>query len=187
MIVKINQSILVSRGVTLIELLVVMSVLAILLGVGVPSFSQFATNNRLNNYVNSLFSNFALARSEAIKRSNRVVVCKSSDGSACVGGGDWSQGWLIFVDLDNDGSRNGGDEIIHVAPALSAGYSFSGNGNVSNYVSYDSQGMTRLAGGASQAGTFTICPPAPAIGGNGRQMILSGSGRARIIKITSCS
>ncbi len=184
--VPINKSGLVSYGLTLIELLVVMSVLSILLAVGVPSFNQFATNNRLTSYVNSLFSNFSLARSEAIKRSERVVVCKSSNGSACTSTGDWSQGWIVFVDIDNNGNRDSGEEIIQVASAIPTGYSFSGNINVNNYVSYDSQGMAKLVSGANQAGTFTVCPPPPATGGAGRQLILSGSGRARIVKISSC-
>ncbi|MDP1557435.1 MAG: GspH/FimT family pseudopilin [Nitrosomonas sp.] len=175
-----------SRGVTLIELLVTMSVLAILLAVGVPSFGQFTSNNRLNNFSNSLFSNLALARSEAIKRSGRVVICKSADGSACSGTEDWSQGWIIFADVDNDASMDNGEQIIHRMPTMPAGYRFVGNSAISNYVSYDAQGMTKLTSGAFQAGTFTLCPPEPAIAGSGRQIILSSSGRARTVKITTC-
>lgn len=176
-----------NRGVTLIELLVAMSILAILLGIGVPSFSQFSTNNRLSNASNALFSSFSLARSESIKRGNRVVVCKSADGLVCSAGDDWSQGWIVFSDLDNDGAVNGGEQIIHKNPAMPAGYSFSGNANVSSYVSFDTQGMTKLTSGANQMGTLTLCPPAPAIGGSGRDIILSASGRARIVKITTCA
>ena len=175
------------RGVTLIELLVAMSVLGILLAVGVPSFSQFSTNSRLTSYINLMHSNLALVRSEAVKRNGRVAICKSLDGSTCAASGDWDQGWIGFVDFDNDGTRDGGEEMVFMIPALQTGYSFSGNGNISDYISFDAQGMTRLTSGATQAGTFTLCPEAPAVGGVGRQLILSGSGRARIEKITSCS
>ncbi|MDH5553272.1 MAG: GspH/FimT family pseudopilin [Nitrosomonas sp.] len=176
-----------SRGVTLIELLVAMSVLAILLGIGVPSFSQFSTNNRLSNASNALFSSFSLARSEAIKRSSRVVVCKSADGLVCTGAGDWSQGWIVFSDLDNNGTKDGGEIIIQKNAAMPTGYSFTGNANVSNYVSYDTQGMTKLIGGGFQSGTFRLCPPDPAVvAGSGREIILSASGRARTVKVTDC-
>jgi len=175
------------HGVTLIELLVTLSVLGILIAVGVPSFNQFMTNSRLNSYVNTMLSNLSLARSEAIKRNGRVVVCTSSDGASCDNSGDWNQGWIIFADIDNDASRDDGEDLIHAMPSLQTGYSFSGNANVSNYISFDSQGMTKLTNGAMQAGTVTLCPEAPAVGGIGRQLILSSSGRARIEKITTCS
>jgi len=173
------------RGVTLIELLVAMSVLTILLAVGVPSFSQFTANTRLNSYANTMFSHLTLARSEAIKRNARVVICKSPDGSTCTNSGDWSQGWVVFVDLNNNGSISGGEQIITTMPALSTGFSFCGNAPVGNYISYDALGMTKLTGGAFQAGTIKLCSAAPA--GNGRSIILSGSGRSRITQITGCS
>lgn len=176
-----------NSGVSLIELLVTLSVFAILLSVGVPSFNQFATNSRLNSYINSMHSNLALVRSEAIKRNSRVVICKSADGSSCSNTGGWDQGWVGFVDLDNDGSRSGGEEIVLTMPALQTGYNFTGNGNVDDYISFDAQGMTKLTSGAAQAGTIMLCPAAPATGGVGRQLILSSSGRARTEKITSCS
>lgn len=175
------------RGVTLIELLVAMSVSAILLTVGVPSFSQFTVNTRLNSYANAMFSHLTLARSEAIKRNTRVAMCKSSDGSTCANTGDWSQGWVVFADLDNSGSISGGEQVITTMPAFSTGFSFSGNANVSNYISYDAQGMTKLTSGGFQAGTIKLCPAAPAVAGNGRNVILSSSGRSRITKITTCS
>ncbi len=174
-------------GVTLIELLVALSVLSILLAVGVPSFSQFTANTRLNGYANTLFSHMSLARSEAVKRNTRVAICKSSDGSACADLGDWSQGWIVFVDSDNNASIGSGEQVITTAPVLPMGFSFAGNGNVSNYISYDGQGIPKLATGGFQSGTITLCPAAPAAAGNGRNVILSSSGRARIAKITTCS
>lgn len=176
------------RGVTLIELLVAMSVLTILLAVGVPSFGQFTANTRLNSYANTMFSHLALARSEAIKRNTRVVICKSPDGSTCAGSGNWNQGWIVFADLDNSGSINGGEQIIAATPALSTGFSFSGDtDDVSSYISYDALGMTKLTSGGFQFGRMTLCPAAPAVAGNGREIILFISGGSRIAKITTCS
>ncbi|PXW86409.1 type IV fimbrial biogenesis protein FimT [Nitrosomonas sp. Nm84] len=186
-IINIDRSIRSCHGVTLIELLVALSVFSILLSVGVPSFSQFTANTRLNSYTNTLFAHMSLARSEAIKRNVRVAICKSSDGSACASSGDWSQGWVVFVDQDNSASVGSGEQVITTAPALPMGFSFSGNGNVSDYVSYDGQGIPKLASGGFQSGTITICPAAPAAAGNGRNIILGSSGRARIAKITTCS
>ena len=176
----------VCRGVTLIELLVALSVFSILLAVGVPSFSQFTANNRLNSYANTLFSHLSLARSEAIKRNTRVAICKSMDGSSCASSGDWSQGWIVFVDLNNNANISSDEQIITTMPALAAGYSFSGNANVSDYISYDGQGIPKLTSGGFQSGTIMLCPAAPAAAGSGRDVILSSSGRSRITKITTC-
>lgn len=186
-ILSIDKNFLSCRGVTLIELLVAMSVLSILLAVGVPSFSQFTVNTRLNSYANTMFSHMALARSEAVKRNMRVAICKSSDGSTCASSDDWSQGWIVFVDLDNNASIDSGEQVITTMPALPTGFSFSGNGNVSDYISYDAQGVPKLTSGGFQAGTIILCPVVPAVAGNGRSIILSGSGRSRITKITTCA
>lgn len=176
-----------SQGVTLIELLVALSVLSILLSVGVPSFSQFSINAELTNNANAIFSHLALARSEAIKRDGRVVLCKSADGLTCAGSGSWSQGWLVFSDTNNDVTVDSDEQIITTMPALPAGYDFSGNSNLDSYISFDAQGAAKLTSGAIQAGTLTLCPPTPAVEGNGRQVVLSGSGRSRIVKSSDCS
>lgn len=176
------------RGFALTELMATLSVSAVLLAVSVPVFNQTMVSNRLTAYANDMFATLTLARSEAIKRNRRVVLCKSSaDGQTCAGMGGWEQGWIVFVDLDNDANRAASELIVHKMPALPSGYALNGNTSISSYVSYDPQGVTKLASGAFQAGTFTLCPPAPAVSGHGRKIVLSASGRSRVSKITSCA
>lgn len=176
------------QGFTLTALMVMLAVSVILLAVSVPAFNWLLVSNRLTAYADDIFSTLILARSEAIKRNSRVALCKSSnDGQTCAGTGGWDQGWIVFVDLNNDASRAASEPIVRQMPALPNGYALNGNANISNYVSYDSQGMTKLASGAFQAGTFTLCPPAPAASGYGRKIVISASGRPRVSKITSCA
>ncbi len=168
--------------------MVTLSVTAILLTVSVPAFNQVLVSSRLTAHANDMFATLLLARSEAIKRNQRVVLCKSSDDEqTCAGAGGWDQGWIIFVDLNNDASRAASELIVHKMPALPNGYALNGNASISSYVSYDPQGATKLASGAFQAGTFTLCPPAPAVSGHGWKIVLSASGRSRISKITNCA
>jgi len=94
----------ITAGFTLIELLVTVAMMAIVLALGVPSFTELIKNNRLTTATNELVTALNLARSEAIKRGVRVTVCKSADGSSCTTSGDWAQGWIVFTDLDGDGS-----------------------------------------------------------------------------------
>ncbi len=174
-----------SSGVTLIEVLVSTSILAILLMVAVPSFQSFIIDNRLGVYSNALYSSLVLAKSEAIKRNKRVVVCKSSDGSTCTG--TWNEGWIVFVDANNDATVSDGEDVVQISAALDANYSLGGNGNIANYVSYSSEGFTKTTAGSQQGGTFNLCPPSPAPSGNGRDIVISLTGKARIAKVATCS
>ena len=76
------------RGFTLIELLTVISVMAILLGLAVPSFSNFIASQRVKTVAYDLTTAFVLARSEAVKRNADVTVAAAS-------GSDWTQGWTV--------------------------------------------------------------------------------------------
>lgn len=93
------------RGFNLIELMVTIAVLGVLLGVGIPGVQGYIHNNRLISQINSLSTSLLHARSEAIKRNQRVVVCVSIDGEQCAAGGGgtlWSKGWIVFVDRNGD-------------------------------------------------------------------------------------
>jgi type IV fimbrial biogenesis protein FimT len=73
-----------------------LTVAAILLGVGVPSFIDTIRSNRATTNINELSTGFAIARSEAIRRGANITVCRSTDGATC--GADWADGWIVFVD-----------------------------------------------------------------------------------------
>lgn len=183
-----DRCVLSGRGFALTELVVTLSVSAILLVVSVPAFNQVLASERLTGYANDIFAALVLARSEAIKRNQRVVLCKSSDDEkTCANTGGWEQGWIVFVDSDNNASRAVSELMVHKMPALPSGYTLNGNTSISSYVSYDPQGMTKLASGAFQAGTFTLCPPVPAASGQGWKIVINASGRPRVSKIASCA
>lgn len=92
-----------SAGFTLIELIVTISVAAILMSIAVPSFTNMIDSNRLSTGTNELVSALILARSEALKRSQNVSVCASSDETTCSGSNDFGDGWIVFMDCTADG------------------------------------------------------------------------------------
>lgn len=61
-----------TRGVTLIELVIAIAVLAILMAVGMPSFSTWIQNTKTRSTASSVLSGLQLARQEAIRNNARV-------------------------------------------------------------------------------------------------------------------
>jgi len=86
-----------ARGFTLVELMVTLLVLAVLLGLAVPSFRDAALSSRLTGYANDLVAGVQIARSEAIKRNATVTLCASANGSTCATAGGWEVGWIILA------------------------------------------------------------------------------------------
>jgi len=172
-------------GFTLTELMITLSIAGILLSLAVPSFNETINNNRLTIYTNELVTALNLARSEAVKRGIRVTLCKSSDGNICTNADDWSQGWILFIDLNNNAVYDNATEtILKVHERLANNTAIIGNANVDNYVSYVNSGQSQLIGGGFQAGTIKVCDDR--IGNMGKNIIINSVGRIRIETDIAC-
>jgi type IV fimbrial biogenesis protein FimT len=93
-------------GLTLVELLVAVSIAAILAAVALPSFASFIDEQRVRALTNELVADLNLARSEAIKRNSRVLVCPKagkSDNFCAPNTKNWKNGWVVCYDADQDG------------------------------------------------------------------------------------
>lgn len=91
-----------SQGFTLLELIIVVAIAAILVGIAVPSFDGLIKNNSVKALEHELNTSIAFARGEALTRQKPVsIACVTSDSGGC--NGDWSEGWVVFVD-DKAGS-----------------------------------------------------------------------------------
>jgi type IV fimbrial biogenesis protein FimT len=139
-----------------VELIVTMVVAGILLAIAVPSFQAVIRSNQLSTQANEFISALNLARSEAVTRGTRVVVCKSANGTSCTTTGDWAQGWIVFADPDNNVNVNSVDEIIKVRQKLDGDMTLVGGGDVANYVSFLSNGFSQTVTGSPQKGDFTL-------------------------------
>ncbi|OQW89101.1 MAG: hypothetical protein BWK72_03805 [Rhodoferax ferrireducens] len=113
-----------SSGFTLIELLIAIVILAILMALALPSMRDFIVANRLTSDVNSFVGLVNYARSEAITRNQRVIICpktSASSGSTCSSSLSWNEFEIeAFVDADgtNDWSTN--DVHLKTLPAIDA-------------------------------------------------------------------
>ncbi len=170
-------------GFTLIELMVVVALVAVLQSLAAPALMSLANSMRLTTATNLLFSSLLLARSEAIKRNSRAVVCKSATGSACITTGGWEQGWIVFHDANNNAALDSGEAILSREQTVSPPIRLTGNSPVASYVSYTAMGTSNYPSGAFQTGTFTICPES-STSVAAREIKISISGRPRTLKST---
>jgi type IV fimbrial biogenesis protein FimT len=167
-----------SRGFSLIETLIVMVLLAVLLSLATASLAPLLESRRLSALTRGLLDDLRLTRSEAIRRGQRVAMCTAASEDACSSRTGWHQGWLIFVDGNNNGMRDPAELIVRYQAAAPVGWLISGNTPVSRYVSYDALGATRLIGGGFQAGTLTICRGS-ATATEARKVVINSIGRPR--------
>ena len=157
-----------TKGLTLIELLITLAIVGILLAGATPSMTEFIQNNRAVTQINELQSSLSLARNEAIRRNNNITICRSSNGSSC--GGNWQDGWIVFVDNDLDGYRGVSDEILSIHGTLTGGNTLAFS---QTRVIYANSGMAR----SGSNGTFVLCDARGTASSMG--IIVGVSGRPR--------
>ena len=174
------------RGFTLMELIITVAIAAIVLSIGVPSFQGMMRNNRVIANTNDFLGSLNLARSEAIKRGAglRVVLCPGTPAGCS--GTAWGSGWIVFVDANNNGVWDTGEQVLRVHEPLAGGDTLTGNTPVSTYISFAADGTARVANSnAFQAGTltFTLCNSTK----QRNTVVINSVGRARVAPIsTSC-
>ena len=141
-----------SGGFTLIEVLVVIAIAAILLALAMPSMGRFIADWRTKDAANSLIGQLRLARIEAIRQSRPVILCPvNSAATACDNTAqEWSGGWFLFVDNNNDGSYAAadGDKLLKKQGAL-LGLSQMQRNQTGALVFWPT-GLMRFSGGTSR-------------------------------------
>lgn len=109
-------------GLTLIELLTTLLVLGIVLGLGVPAFTNILDTNRMAGTVNELVASIHVARTEAIKQRANATLCASTDGASCDPAAELRDGWIVFLDgippVAANGVVDGPDTVIQSRGAV---------------------------------------------------------------------
>jgi len=156
------------QGMTLVELMITLAVAAVLMVVAVPSMTSFVQNERLTTQINTLLAHLQYARSEAVKTHQRVVVCSSNDAATC--SGNWSDGWIVFTDGDEDGAVGGSDQLLRAHDALSGGNTLTSSGG--STVIFDGRGFA-----PNSNSTFTVSDSRGA--SYAKSITISNTGRIR--------
>ena len=154
------------KGFTLIELMIALVIAAILLGVGIPSFTQAMKNSRISANYNIVAQALYIARSEAVKGSDIITVCPRAPGDVNQCGSDWTDGLLVYVDNipEVTGSTpvlGAEDEVLYSQSELKKGATLSAFAKInrtdsvaspSTVIRYEPTGETDWANGY-----FRVC------------------------------
>lgn len=162
-------------GFTLVELLSTIAIVSVVLGLGAPLFKATLTTSRLTTSINAMAGTLAYTRSEAVKRNQHVVLCKSLEGTQCTREGDWRHGWLVYVDINRNRSLDDNEPILgthSLAQSIEVDYRAFGS---RHYLVYRPSGMTRTNG------TFTFCDPN--YPETAKALIITKTGRPRLSKV----
>jgi type IV fimbrial biogenesis protein FimT len=160
-------------GYSFIELSAVLAIAGILLAAATPSFIYTVRDNRIATQVNLLLANVHLARMEAIKRNQDVVLCRSKDGRQCNRSSrartDWSDGWIVYVNPDGDKKRDPDEPLLQVQSGVPPGMTLRFN---------QWWRVIYHADGSARNGSFSLCDSRGSEGA--RTLVLFYTGRPRV-------
>jgi type IV fimbrial biogenesis protein FimT len=167
------------NGFSLIEVLIAVALASVLMLLAVPAFQTMQARRAVAAAVATFESDFALARSEAIRRGHSVTICNSSDGAQCLGGTssnvDWTQGWIIYPQTSGSSASTGSS-----APA-SAPLRVQGRLQGIQSVSATDDKFTFRATGLGKATSDSILITPQADASKKRKLCISIAGRLRVV------
>jgi type IV fimbrial biogenesis protein FimT len=105
-------------GLSILELMITLSIAAILLVTGIPSFQQYSLKQHIKAATASLHNDLRMARSEAVHKNTSVVACPGNPGGGCSDSNDWSAGWIVFNDSNRDRQRQPGEPLLRHSPGF---------------------------------------------------------------------
>lgn len=149
-------------GIGLMELLITIGILSALTAMVLPSFAPILDRLRVMTTVAHFH--------EAIRRRIRVDLVPMRDK-------DWSSGWQVLIDADNNQLANVGDIVLHTGPTPPTGLRVEARlRDPKTYLAFDPSGRPRSASSSAlpQIGSLVFT-----IGSEQRKIIISFLGRVR--------
>lgn len=142
------------KGFTMIELMVAVGIMAILVAIAAPSFTDILASMRMRATAYDLVGDLVLARSEALKRGTDVTITPAATG--------WTGGWTVT-------SAVAGADPVSKRNAVGSGVVFTSS---TNTVVFDKNGRNA---GAVNVTRFSLAQGST----NKRCISLDPSGRPK--------
>lgn len=169
-------------GFTAIEILVVIAILGVLAALAGPSFTPLIERWRVRQAVENMTSTIYYARSEAVKRGGRITVLKNTLTSECpqaTTAQEWSCGWRVFIDTNDNGTQQATEETIQTFP-ISSGVNVN-NRSINGQDRFKVDRWGQINGLGAQG--FTFSPVGPGVSSpSTATMCISSGGRIDIKK-----
>lgn len=129
-----------NQGFTLIELMIVVLVMAAALVIGVPSFTSWIKDTKLETTTRTFAAALKEARSEAVSRQSVINLNKKAGG--------WKNGFTMYTDADIGGNTNreATDVLIKDIDISPGGVTITPNTAGNNWISFTPQGLLNEAG-----------------------------------------
>ncbi len=174
------------------ELMATLTIVGVLAALSAPSISSIIKNQRVTSQTNEFVADVTFARNEVRTRgitpapaNGGVVICPAvAAGGACapIGTSNYTNGRLIFVDVNGNGDFDPGEQILRERPKL--------EGATNTLNAFDTLGSGAAipgpimfgADGVVQKGAanYAICDDRGP--GQGRQVVIGASGQSRVLR-----
>jgi type IV fimbrial biogenesis protein FimT len=118
-----------NQGFTLIEFTIVMAIVVILVSIASPSIINFLGNSDLRSSAASITGDLGTARAEALRTRQAVSVCPKTSTTANSCGTDWTNGWVVFQDTNNNQQVDTGERIVRSQEGLDGSSTITGPAN----------------------------------------------------------
>jgi len=168
------------RAMTVLELIITLAILSILTVVAVPAWHNSLVYGHRAAALNDLRSSLAFSRSNAITRGRTVAMCTSRDHRHC-DHGDWDEGWIVYVDRNENYRRDKDETVLRVHAGLDTGGTLTGNRLIAHHVGFLRNGL--MHGVHNGTITYRTTPRQSRLR---RCLIVSRSGRVRAADGAHC-
>lgn len=142
-----------AKGFTLVEAMITLAVVAVVLGIAVPSWQGARASVHASKARTEMLETIMAAVRHSALAGTEVVLCRPASEMVeeCSDTTNWSGGWALFADLNGNRLRDANEPVIHRQSALAGGVKLWTTG-----------GRTRLVfqpngGNAGSNVTFTLC------------------------------
>lgn len=156
------------KGVTLLEMMMTIAIVAIVLTVVAPSIQSLLIKNRVVADTNELSSVIQFARNVAIDEQANTVICPSADFQNC--SVNWNNPKIVFIDDNNNASRETSEALIVATQQASAENVISGPSTI---ISFDGSGA------ANNTFSIKLCHSSDTAG-YARQLDINLQGRVKL-------